>query len=109
MNNWIYVLVLILILSLFINTNRKEHFFDFIREAIRTNQDFNDMIFRNVNNYNNVAKDWIPNVSWIYTIKDKGIEKTRAERGLPPLMPTQPNVKMDLSNSMNRLSFGFKP
>lgn len=109
MNYWIYILLIIIVVCLIVNTNRNEHFFGFIREAIRVNQDLNEMIYKNVNNYNNLAKDWIPNIGWIYTIKDKGIEKTRAERGLPPILPSQANVKMDLSNSMNRYSIGLKP
>ena len=67
----------------------REHFLAWIREAIKTNQDFNDMIFRNVSSYNGIAKDWIPNMSWIYTIKDKNIERARADRGLPPILPSQ--------------------
>ena len=110
MSYWIVLLIGIIVISLFQKTRRnEEHFLNWIREAIKVNQDFNNMVFTNVANYNGIAKDWIPNMSWIYTLKDKGIEKTRAERGLPPMIASQPNIKMDLSNNINRYSVGFKP
>lgn len=118
MNNWLYILLLlVIIVCLFLNNKRvrdleaknNEHFLAWIREAIKTNQDLNDMIFRNVSNYNNLAKDWVPNISWVYNIKDKNIERARADRGLPPILPSQASVKVDLASNNNRLSLGFRP
>jgi hypothetical protein len=115
MSNWLYLLIIVIVVCLFINNKRnneeanREHFLAWIREAIKTNQDFNDMIFRNVSNYNGIAKDWVPNISWIYNIKDKNIERARADRGLPPIVASPAAVKVDLNSNNNRYSVGFKP
>jgi hypothetical protein len=56
---------------------------------------------------NSLAKDWIPNVSWVYTLKDKNIEMERARHGLPPIIPSNANIGFDIKHSDNRYKIGL--
>jgi hypothetical protein len=56
---------------------------------------------------NSLAKDWIPNMSWIYTMRDKTIEEERAKRGLPPIIPSNATINFDVKQIDNRYKVGL--
>jgi hypothetical protein len=59
--------------------------------------------------WNGIAQDWIPNVGWIYRYRDKSIELARARRGLPPLLASTADVKINVNTSNNRYTTGISP
>jgi hypothetical protein len=56
-----------------------------------------------------MVKDWVPNITWYYRWADKFIEWERAKKGLPPLVPTTPqvNVNVRANNNQYRLTGGL--
>jgi hypothetical protein len=119
---YLFVLLIVVCILLSIYRIHRETFTSNIFNNLNPNM-FNNAIRDTVSNvgivnreienmgrfWNGIAQDWIPNVGWIYRYRDKSIELARARRGLPPLLASSPDVKINVNTGNNRYTTGFSP
>ena len=116
---YLFILLIVVCILLSIYKNHQETFTANIFNNINPNMLIRDsvsnlgIVNREIENmgrfWNGIAQDWIPNVGWIFRYRDKSIELARARRGLPPLLASMPDVKINVNNNNNRYTAGFSP
>ena len=52
-----------------------------------------------------VAKTWLPNITWYFTGADKVSDLVRAARGLPPMYRSVPKINYDINDINKGYSF----